>query len=168
MEDQHVSSQQTSNMQVRDAMTTDVVTIQEHQTRQQAAKLLSQHRVSGLPVVNNDNMLVGVVTEYDILSRDGNTVGDIMTRSVISVSADTDLDTAGHILVHERIRRLPVLDRGKVIGILSRADLVREVATGWLCTICGETLHSDEQPTACPRCGSTKISNWSGPISPGS
>src|SRR5438128_7096965 len=90
-----------TTMKVKDVMTTKVITVREEQTRQQAARLLSQHRISGLPVVKDDNLLVGVVTEYDVIAREGKTVGDIMTRGVISVAADTDLEEASHILVHE-------------------------------------------------------------------
>jgi CBS domain-containing protein len=78
-------------MKVKDVMTTRVITVREEQTKQQAARLLSQHQISGLPVVKDDNLLVGVVTEYDVIAKEGKTVGDIMTRGAISVSADTDL-----------------------------------------------------------------------------
>jgi len=55
-------------MQVRDVRTTNAVTVRENQTRQQAAQLLSQHRISGLPVVNDDNTVTGVVTEYNVIT----------------------------------------------------------------------------------------------------
>jgi len=72
-------------MKAEDVMTTRVITVTENQTRQQAARLLSQHRISGLPVVTNENVVVGVVTEYDIISKEGQKVGELMTRGVISV-----------------------------------------------------------------------------------
>ncbi|HLQ28273.1 MAG TPA: CBS domain-containing protein, partial [Ktedonobacteraceae bacterium] len=100
-------------MRAKDVMTTRVITVGENQTRQQAARLLTQHRISGLPVVNGDQVVVGVVTEYDIISKDGPRVQDIMTRGAISVSEDTDLDEVGHLLVQKRIKRLLVLDEGK-------------------------------------------------------
>src|SRR2546422_7830689 len=53
-----------------------VITVTEDQTKQQAARLLSQHRISGLPVVNNDHVVVGVVTEYDVIGKEGQTVGE--------------------------------------------------------------------------------------------
>ena len=155
-------------LKVRDVMTTSVITVKENQTRQQVARLLSQYHISGLPVVNDDNVLVGVVTEYDVISKEGPTAGDIMTRSVISVGEDTDLQEVRRILVHERIKRLLVLDQGKLIGIVSRADLVREVATRWICYVCGEVMHSEEEPDTCPRCGAREVvaSSEAGP--PGS
>ena len=128
-------------MKVADVMTTRVITVKENQTKQQAARLLSQHRISGLPVVNDHNVVVGMVTEYDVISKEGRTAREIMTRGVISVTPDTDLDEVRYILVHERIKRLPVIDQGRLLGIVSRADLVREVAMGWLCPVCGEVVH---------------------------
>jgi CBS domain-containing protein len=144
-------------MKAEDVMTTRVITVTEQQTKQQAARLLSQHHISGLPVVNTDQIVVGVVSEYDVISKEGKTVGEIMTRGVISVTPDTDLEDVGQILVHERIKRLPVLDHGRLVGIVSRADLVREVALRWVCPVCGEVMHSEEQPERCPRCGASSV-----------
>jgi CBS domain-containing protein len=144
-------------VKAEDVMTTRVVTITEDQSKQQAARLLSQHRISGLPVVNADQFVVGVVTEYDVIGKEGQTVGEIMTRGVISVTPDTELEEVSHLLVHERIKRLPVLDQGKLVGIVSRADLVKEVALRWVCPVCGEMVHSEEQPERCPRCGAKQV-----------
>ncbi|HZS78628.1 MAG TPA: CBS domain-containing protein [Ktedonobacteraceae bacterium] len=155
-------------MQVKDVMTTKVITVREEQSKQQAARLLAQHRISGLPVVKDDNVLVGLVTEYDMLAKEGKTVGDIMTRGVISVTPDTELEEASHILVHERIKRLPVVEQGRVIGILSRGDVVKVIATRWICYVCGEVIHSEEQPERCPRCESKEIAAWPEAVPPGS
>ena len=155
-------------MRARDVMTTTVITVTESQTKQQAARLLAQHRISGLPVVNDDNVVVGVVTEYDVISKDGQTVGEIMTRGVISITPDTDLEEVSHILVNERIKRLPVLDQGRLLGIVSRADLVKEVALRWVCPVCGEMVHSEEQPERCPRCGAKQVAASFEQQSPGS
>jgi CBS domain-containing protein len=155
-------------MNVVDVMTTNVITITAHQTKQQAARLLSHHRISGLPVVNDEQVVIGVVTEFDVISKEGQTVDEIMTRGVISVTPDTDLEEVSHLLVHERIKRLPVLDRGKLVGIVSRADLVREVATRWVCPVCGEMVHSEQQPELCPRCGAHQVDASFEQQSPGS
>ncbi len=155
-------------MKAEDVMTTTVITVTEHQTAQQAARLLSQHRISGLPVVNDDNVVVGVVTEYDVISKVGRTVGEIMTRGVISVTPHTDLEEVSHILVHERIKRLPVIDQGKLLGIVSRADLVREVAMSWVCPVCGEVVRGEEEPERCPRCEATNVAVSFEPVPPGS
>ncbi len=155
-------------MKAEDVMTTRVVTITEDQSKQQASRLLSQHRISGLPVVNADQVVVGVVTEYDVIGKEGKTVGEIMTRGVISVTPDTELEEVSHLLVHERIKRLPVLDQGKLVGIVSRADLVKEVALRWVCPVCGEMVHSEEQPERCPRCGAKQVAASFEQQSPGS
>lgn len=155
-------------MNVSDVMTRNVITIKENQTKEQAARLLTQHRISGLPVINNDGHVVGVVTEYDVIAKDGKSVGDIMTRGIISVTPDTDLDVASHILVYERIRRLPVLDQGKLVGIVSRSDVVRIVAQRWLCPVCGEVASGERAPEQCPRCGAAAIAATTEPEPPGS
>jgi CBS domain-containing protein len=155
-------------MKAEDVMTTNVITVTEHQTRQDAARLLSQHHISGLPVVNNEHVVMGVVTEYDVISKKGQTVGEIMTRGVISVTPDTNLEDVSRILVHEHIKRLPVLEQGRLVGIVSRADLVREVALRWMCPVCGETVRGEEQPKQCPRCGALNIPTSFEPASPGS
>jgi CBS-domain-containing membrane protein len=111
---------------------------------------------------------VGVVTEYDVISKQGQTVGDIMSRGVISVTPDTDLEDVSAMLVQERIKRLPVLDRGRLVGIVSRADLVREVAMRWVCPVCGEVVHSEKQPEHCPRCGASNVPVSFEPAAPGS
>ena len=155
-------------MKAEDVMTTRVITVTENQTKQQAARLLSQHRISGLPVINADNVVVGVVTEYDIISKEGQSVGDIMSHGVISVTPQTDLEEVSHILVNERIKRLPVLDQGRLLGIVSRADLVREVALRWVCPVCGEVVRSEQQPECCPRCGVNNVPASFEPVPPGS
>lgn len=157
-----------AGLKVRDVMTAKVITVRENVTKQQAARLLAQHRISGLPVVNDDDVLVGVVSELDVISKKGQRVGDIMTRNAISVAADTNLDDVSHIFVHEHIRRLPVLEQGKVVGIVSRADLVREVAKNWLCPVCGEVTYSEGVLERCPRCWATDIATTSEVSPPGS
>ncbi|HLH62982.1 MAG TPA: CBS domain-containing protein [Ktedonobacteraceae bacterium] len=155
-------------MKAEDVMTTRVITVTEQQSKQEAARLLSQHRISGLPVVNDENAVVGVVSEFDVISKQGQTVGQIMSRDVISVTPDTDLEVVRTILVNERIKRLPVLDQGRLVGIISRADLVRQVAEHWICPVCGEVVRSGEQPERCPRCGAKNVSRSVEPAAPGS
>ena len=157
-----------AGLKVRDVMTARVITVRENVMKHQAARLLTQHRISGLPVVNEDGVLVGVVSELDVISKEGLRVGDIMTRNVISVAADTKVDDVRHIFVHEHIRRLPVLEQGKVVGIVSRADLVREVAKNWLCPVCGEVTYTDVFLERCPRCWATDIATTTELSPPGS
>jgi CBS domain-containing protein len=140
-------------MKAREIMTPNVVSVRQDNTVEDAARMLAHHHISGMPVVTTDGALVGLVTEYDLISRQGHTVADIMSRNVISVMGDTDLEAVSHLLTSEHIRRVPVLEEGRVIGILSQSDLVRQIAMRWVCSVCGEIVRSHAVPQECPRCG---------------
>lgn len=154
-------------MKVKDIMTREVITVKEDQTKQQAARLMAEHRISGLPVVNDDGMLVGLLTEHDIIGSTGNKVRDIMTRGIISVSEDSDIEEVSRILVHQRIKRLLVLEQGRLVGVISRGDLVKEVAMHWVCPICGEETRSYDPPQYCVRCDAVGVATPSEVVSPG-
>ncbi|MBC8078212.1 MAG: CBS domain-containing protein, partial [Chloroflexales bacterium] len=115
-------------MKVREIMTANVISVHDTSTVEDAARLLARHRISGLPVVDENGALIGLVTEHDLIAKTGASVGDIMTRGVVSVSADTEIEEVTHLLTNKRIRRVPVLDGNKLVGILSRSDLVRQIA----------------------------------------
>jgi CBS domain-containing protein len=140
-------------MKARDIMTPNVVSVREDHTVEDAARLLARHHITGMPVVNRDGGLVGLVTEFDLISKPGHHIGEIMSRSVISVTGDTDVEAVSHLLSAQHIRRVPVLDNGKVIGIVSQTDLVRQIAMRWVCSVCGEMVRSAMVPETCPRCG---------------
>lgn len=140
-------------MKVTEIMTSDVVGVQETSGIEEAARLLSRHRISGLPVFGSSGALVGLVTEYDLISKTGKQVGDIMSRSIISVSPETDVDEVKHLLTNSRIRRVPVLDGDKLVGIVSRSDLIKQIAMHWVCHTCGEVVRSASTPERCPACG---------------
>jgi CBS domain-containing protein len=140
-------------MNVNEIMTTNVITVGDDTRIEDAARLLARHRISGLPVVNRAGALVGVVTEYDLLARSGVTVADIMSRGVISVSPETDTEDVAHLLADRRVRRVPVLDSGRLVGIVSRSDLVQQIAMRWVCATCGEVVRGEAAPPQCPRCG---------------
>jgi CBS domain-containing protein len=139
-------------MKASEIMTTSVITTVENETVAQVARLMAHHRISGLPVVDIHGKLVGLVTEYDLISRTGQTVGEIMTPGVISVSPDTDMEEVTHLLTNRRIRRVLVMDGDVLAGIVSRSDLVKHIAMRWVCPACGETLRTAEAPDKCPRC----------------
>ncbi len=139
-------------MRASEVMTSNVVSVRENSPIEYAARLLSRHRISGLPVVNEAGALVGLISEYDMLAKSGRTVTDIMARSVISVGPDTSVEEVSHLLTNQRIRRVPVVQDGKVIGIVSRSDLVRQIAMRWVCGVCGEIVLGNEAPDQCPRC----------------
>lgn len=140
-------------MKAREIMTATVISVREDAEVEATARLLARNRISGLPVVNAAGSLVGLVTEYDLITKQGVTVADIMSRSVISVSPDTEVEQIAHLLTNQRIRRVPVLDGDKLVGIVSRSDLVRLIAMRWVCDVCGEMVRSSQMPEQCPRCG---------------
>jgi len=148
-------------MRAMDVMTTNVITVEPDTAVQELATLLSDRGISGVPVVDRDNRLVGVVSEGDLLHRaetgterrtqrrrsrwldnfasdqeaardyvkaHGRIVREIMTRDVISVSDTTELADIATLLETRRIRRVPVVRDGQLVGIISRANLVRALA----------------------------------------
>ena len=139
-------------MKVREIMTSDVISVFEDSTIEAAARVLAGQRISGLPVVNATGSPIGMVTEYDFISKKGQTVADIMSRGVISVTEDTDVEEVAHLLTNRRIRRVPVLRGDQLVGIVSRADLIVQIAMRWVCPVCGEVLRGPAAPEQCPRC----------------
>ena len=148
-------------MRAMDVMTTNVITVVPDTSVQALATLLSERGISGVPVVDKDGLLVGIVSEGDLLHRaetgterrtqrrrsrwldtfaadqeaardyvkaHGRSVQEIMTREVISVSDTTELADIATLLETKRIRRVPVVRDGKLVGIVSRANLVRALA----------------------------------------
>ncbi|NOX22085.1 MAG: CBS domain-containing protein [Actinobacteria bacterium] len=136
-------------MHVLDAMTTDVLTIGPDDSLKGAARLMLARGVSGLPVIDADNKLVGIVTEADFVRQEaerslhsrrrllatvfgdgdarehGETVRDVMTASPLVVTADARIAEAARVMNERGVKRLPVVDsEGSLIGIISRADIV--------------------------------------------
>ena len=140
---------------VGDVMTHNVITVSPQTPVTEAAERLAANRITGMPVVDEHGSLVGVVSEFDIIGKSGRTVGEIMTRGVISVSPQTPLEEAAHILTGARIRRLPVLDGAQLVGIISRADIVRRIASRWTCSVCGSFERGPQPPARCHTCGAT-------------
>jgi CBS domain-containing protein len=134
-------------------MTTNVISVRDDMEVEDAARLLARHRISGLPVINASGALVGLVTEFDLITKPGAFVSDIMSRGVISISPETEVEQVAHLLTNQRIRRVPVLEGDKLVGIVSRSDLVKQIAMRWVCHVCGEMVRSNKMPQKCPRCG---------------
>lgn len=150
----HAKERMTLSIKVSEVMTADAVAVNEDADIAEAIKLLSDKGVSGLPVTDNENRVVGVITEADILSvmgmnkghtfkdiivrllgepapgnKSGNTVRQVMSSPAITTTPDRRILEVASILEERRIKRLPVVEAaGKLIGIISRADIVRAVA----------------------------------------
>jgi CBS domain-containing protein len=144
-------------MEARDVMTLGVVTVGPDMPVAQVAKLMLDNRISGVPVLTDDK-LVGIVSEGDFLRRaelgterhhsrwleifatgtslageyvktHGQTAGDIMSRDVVTVAPDTSLGDVATILESKHIKRVPVVEEGRLVGIISRANLLHALAT---------------------------------------
>jgi len=139
-------------VKVKEIMTTQVVTVPVDASRHQAAAALREHRVTGMPVIDETGAVVGLVSEHDLLARPGDRVQDVMSLAVLSVTEDTDVDEVRHLLVERRIHRVPVLRGHELVGVVSRGDVVALMVTEWVCEVCGEAAHGPYPPQTCPRC----------------
>jgi len=110
---------------VREIMQHDVETTSPDQPIVAIAHRLIDAGLTGMPVVDASGALVGVVTEYDVISKQGETVGDIMSRGVVTVSEETTAARVVELVGLHGIRGIPVLTGGKLVGLVTRADLVR-------------------------------------------
>lgn len=135
-----------------DIMTSPVITVLADASPQQVADTLTRHGVSGVPVVDQAGTLVGLVSEHDLLTKAGAVASDLMTTAVITVTADSAADDIRQLLIDRRIRRVPVVREGRLVGIVSRHDLVAVMATEWACQVCGEPVRGEHPPVACPKC----------------
>jgi CBS-domain-containing membrane protein len=144
-------------MRAMDVMTNEVITVDENASVQSVAKLMAKHGISAVPVVDKDNRVIGIVSEGDLLHRaetgterrrswwldmvtstdqlaaeyirsHSGRVRDVMTPGVISVTEQTAIAEIAILLETHRIKRVPVLRDGKLVGIVSRANLVQALA----------------------------------------
>jgi len=126
-----VAHRRTADYRVGRIMTTNVVTVHENATIRQAVETLLEHRISGLPVVDAEGQLVGIITEYQLVQAlfrpevSDEPVGQFMTTEVITVEEDSLLFQVANLLIRNRMRRLPVVRDGRVVGGIARRDLLR-------------------------------------------
>ena len=120
-------------MVVKDLMNPSVVTIEPTSSAALAARLISRHNVGALPVCSGDGRLRGMVTDRDIVLRcvaaeedpAQTLVRDIMTRGCATVSPRDDCRAATRLMAQQQVRRLPVVEEGRLVGMISLADLAR-------------------------------------------
>ena len=136
------------NNRVKDVMTTPVVAVKPTASFKELAVMLRRHRVSALPVVDDDTRLIGIVSEADLLVKevlngsgggamagllphreqekaDGVTAADLMTRLTVTITPEDTVEQAARLMYHLRVKRLPVVDPGgQLVGIVSRSDLL--------------------------------------------
>lgn len=145
-------------MLAKDLMTSDVITVRSGTGIKDVAQIMLSHRISAVPVTDDSGKLIGIVSEGDLLRRSetgterkrswwldmlaspeerardyirshATHVGDVMTAKPITVTPDTGIAEIAAILEGKRIKRVPVVENGEVVGIVSRADLLRGLAT---------------------------------------
>jgi CBS-domain-containing membrane protein len=145
-------------MRAADVMTADVVAVGPETSVEEIVCLLLQHRISAVPVIDAAGRLLGMVSEGDlmlraepapagrrpwwlamlsdsaVLARDhvkprGDRAGDVMTRGVVTVGEDAPIEEVARLLERREIKRVPVMREGRVVGIVSRADLLRALAS---------------------------------------
>ena len=121
----------TDYMETRTAgeiMTRDVLTVPPETTVEELAKLLAFHNISGMPVVDASGAVVGIVSEADVIAKKGATVGEIMTPDVVSVPESTPVERLAALMAERKIKRVPVMSEGTLLGMVSRADIVKALA----------------------------------------
>lgn len=147
-------------MKAKDIMNRQIITVKEEMTVDETARILLENKISGVPVVDEQNQVIGIVSETDLIYREKHLhipsfisildgviflestkelehqvrkmaaykVGDVMTKKVITIQEDTELEDIVDIIVEKRINRLPVVDReGKLVGIVTRSDILRHI-----------------------------------------
>ena len=118
-------------VKAKDIMTTPVVSVKKDTPIYEAAQLLSANNITGIPVVDDDMTIVGVITEKDILDlfdvlqyAEDRTVNSSMSHEIVSFDIEDDLDNICHCLKNSPFRRIPVTSQGKLEGVISRRDII--------------------------------------------
>ena len=137
---------------VKCVMKTDVVTVKRDTPISQATELLMKNNITGMPVVEDDMTLVGVITEKDVLrlfyasgNANNRTVGDFMTTPAVHFDENQDLQDVCNCLMDNFFRRVPVTSNGKVIGIVSRRDVL-----DYMFKADHDRISNDEAPDLAP------------------
>ena len=118
-------------MKVREIMTDAVIKIHPEETVEVAARALTHYNIGALPVCDDKGALCGMVTDRDLVTRcvasnqspSTTTVRQVMTAQVLTVQPDMDVGVAAHLMGRQQIRRLPVVENGKVCGMISLGDM---------------------------------------------
>ncbi|HEX9662175.1 MAG TPA: CBS domain-containing protein [Candidatus Binatia bacterium] len=117
-------------MLAKDIMTRDIIMVKPQMTVKQLAMLLIKNQISGAPVAAEDGKIIGIVSEADILAKKARQVKGIMSTKVVSVNEETPVEEIAQLMAMHKIKRLPVMKGNKIVGIVSRADIVSAIALG--------------------------------------
>jgi CBS domain-containing protein len=137
-------------MKVKDLMTPNPTVVKPEDTAAQAATLMKQEDCGAIPVVSTDGKLVGIVTDRDVVLRVVATgkdarstpVSAVMTADPVTLSPDADADEARRLMAERQVRRLPVVENGRLVGILVTAQLARRESSNEI----GETIKEISEP----------------------
>jgi len=119
----------------KDIMSKNVLAVMKDTDIYEAIRIMVANNITGLPVIDQDSFLAGVVTEKDVLTLLYNIedkpgrVAEYMTPDVVAFEQDEDLVTVGESLCRNHFRRVPILSAGKLVGIISRKDVIRHIKT---------------------------------------
>jgi CBS domain-containing protein len=119
-------------MFVKEVMTTDVKTIRPEDSVKLLAETMMKNQIGSLVVVEGSGAVVGIATERDIIEDvillgkdpEESKVQDIMTKNLIAISSDATLEEAAEVMVSHKIKKLPVIDKGMLVGIVTATDLI--------------------------------------------
>jgi CBS domain-containing protein len=140
---------------VSEAMTPGVQSVTLTQSLADAAEIMKQNDVGSLPVVDDDRRLVGILTDRDIVLRavaervdpQSIKVGEVASRDTVTVEPEQDLDEALLLMAQHQVRRLPVVEQARLVGILAQADAAIDAKE----RKAGEMLEQISQPTSTER-----------------
>ena len=126
-------------MRVKECMSSNVIKVEPDEKISQVANLMKENDIGCIPVCDKENKVVGFITDRDIVIRcvannencSNTKVSEVMQKHIIKTTADTDIEEATRVMKENQIRRLPVIDNGKIVGVLSIGDLARcdEIST---------------------------------------
>lgn len=119
-------------MFVKEIMTTDVKTIRPEDNIKRLAEMMVKNKIGSLVVVEGSGEVVGIATERDIIediillgkSPEEVKVRDVMTKDIITVNPGDTLEEAAEVMVNHKIKKLPVIDKGRLVGIVTATDLI--------------------------------------------
>lgn len=156
-----------ANKKIRDIMETDVYTVSENATIREVIQVLVDRKTNGLPIVNDDNKVVGFISDGDIMKFIAKqnpriidmtsfitvwydtesfeakledlmelNVMELATTKIVSVEANVDVDEVARVLGEKKIKKVPVLDDGKLVGVINRGDILRYILNYIVCEEC--------------------------------
>ncbi len=148
------------SLQVKDVMVTNLITIEASASVKEAAELMDKHEIGCLIIINYQNP-VGIVTERDLMRRillkkrdlDKTEIGNIMSAPLITAQPQTDIRDAVRLMNERRIKKLPVMDNGQLVGLVSLTDIMRSLAyfEHVVSSLCSRCQLGKQEPNATPQ-----------------